>query len=57
VSKGTPKAALIELATEGLAINIEVPESTIAESKGATYLPLMFTDVNLNTHQASNATG
>lgn len=57
MSKGTPKAALIELATEGLAINIEVPESTIAESKGATYLPLMFTDVNLNTHQASNATG
>jgi len=53
VSAGSPNAALISSATSGLAINIEVPESTIAESKATEVeVPAMVHEVNLRTHQA-----
>lgn len=39
VSTDSPKACLTALATEGLAINKEVPESTMAESRGITEFP------------------
>lgn len=54
---GIPKATLTSFATAGLAIKIEVPESTIAESNDDTYFPPILIPVNFKTHQASKATG